>query len=869
MDGWDENYVPQVQEFPVVDVVAVEAVLRRAEPGQYIIYRANEDVKIPNNSFEAVCVSFQTEDYEPGHNLVYFNTSAFDAWAPFIGWVTIHPEPWHESDPVALLQSNMLFPSIEALCDILPELTQRLDARTGVIITDATLASANSNGGGRRDLTSTLKSAVAPPIEGVEGLAKLTGKGGGRFSYEEQPQVLGDPHKPRDWMGDREDKGLYQLLPWSGYILSTAITATASRYGGELPGLVRVLVSHNHIRSWTEELTSREMTTATPLGLLQVESQSMVLWLVITEVSGCPFLTRALGPIINNILNSRETFELDPSLNRDELPIAAGNIQAAVKAILDSLNAQVEAFPHCCAIVLYTLEQSISRQFGVMASSTVARYLFHRFILEALLAPSAVGLSDVRPTPDQLRSLSTLHQVLEKAATPEGSFSRADARERHLIPLNNLLPIARTKLSAFLQTVLSMGAPYSPMMAAAASNGGVVYMQADMDVVSAFLRNHYVEVYSAIVDMRSDRTAAELSSRLRPVLFGGANKGPNLPIGEVPPKPHPMGLTTSAYQTALPPPIGSIPNEIVALSQLEENALPPPGEASNESYGMGANAMGTGIPTTHGKLGVGIIFRKDPYGLFHVLTIAKGSPAETSGVIVKGDVLMNINGHSAVGMSLAQIKSYIVGPPGTPVKLIFERPQGSTTFRFEVCLFRGHTKGGSKQLAPSTYVKHPNEDSKVWHEMTKIFSEVEELQQRRARAEKAFHAAEQLRQEYETAAKESEARAEALRNEVDQVRLRLEKVLSEKQIIEQDIVAQKMNNSKPKGGIGMGGGAASFLSNPVLTQEKVSITAPPQPSSVSGPEGIASGTTDGSWGLGIPGLSGDSRNGQPQSCTQQ
>jgi len=53
-------------------------------------------------------------------------------------------------------------------------------------------------------------------------------------------------------------------------------------------------------------------------------------------------------------------------------------------------------------------------------------------------------------------SLSHTHththtQVLEKAATPEGSFSRADARERHLIPLNNLLPIARTKLSAFLQ----------------------------------------------------------------------------------------------------------------------------------------------------------------------------------------------------------------------------------------------------------------------------------------------------------------------------------------------------------------------------------------------------------------------------------
>ena len=84
----------------------------------------------------------------------------------------------------------------------------------------------------------------------------------------------------------------------------------------------------------------------------------------------------------------------------------------------------MEAFPHCCAIVLYTIEQSIARQFGVMASSTIARYLFHRFILEAILAPSAVGLADVRLRPDQLRALSTLHQVLDKAASPEGVFTR-------------------------------------------------------------------------------------------------------------------------------------------------------------------------------------------------------------------------------------------------------------------------------------------------------------------------------------------------------------------------------------------------------------------------------------------------------------
>jgi hypothetical protein len=39
---------------------------------------------------------------------------------------------------------------------------------------------------------------------------------------------------------------------------------------------VRLMIVHNHIRPWTEELTRREMATATPLGMLQVESQVCV-----------------------------------------------------------------------------------------------------------------------------------------------------------------------------------------------------------------------------------------------------------------------------------------------------------------------------------------------------------------------------------------------------------------------------------------------------------------------------------------------------------------------------------------------------------------------------------------------------------------
>ena len=37
----------------------------------------------------------------------------------------------------------------------------------------------------------------------------------------------------------------------------------------------------------------------------------------------------------------------------------------------------------------------------------------------------------------------------------------------------------------------------------------------------------------------------------------------------------------------MPPPLGVVPNEIVMESQLEENALPPPEEATDESLGVG------------------------------------------------------------------------------------------------------------------------------------------------------------------------------------------------------------------------------------------------------------------------------------------
>jgi hypothetical protein len=75
-----------------------------------------------------------------------------------------------------------------------------------------------------------------------------------------------------------------------------------------------------------------------------------------------------------------------------------------------------------------------------------------------------------------------------------------------------------------------------------------------MDVVKSFLRNHFVEVYSAVLDLRSDRLAAELSARLRPHLFTNAEGAPDLPVGKNPAHPHPIGFPPLSSPHPLPTP---------------------------------------------------------------------------------------------------------------------------------------------------------------------------------------------------------------------------------------------------------------------------------------------------------------------------
>lgn len=108
----------------------VKAILRDAHPGMYLVYLSCEPVDIPSDQFLGVSISFRAEGAELTHKLAFQCLATRGAWAAFCGWMTIHPAPWATNDAVGALQSKMLFPSLDEMCDALPELTERIYAPT-------------------------------------------------------------------------------------------------------------------------------------------------------------------------------------------------------------------------------------------------------------------------------------------------------------------------------------------------------------------------------------------------------------------------------------------------------------------------------------------------------------------------------------------------------------------------------------------------------------------------------------------------------------------------------------------------------------------------------------------------------------------
>ena len=90
------------------------------------------------------------------------------------------------------------------------------------------------------------------------------------------------------------------------------------------------------------------------------------------------------------------------------------------------------------------------------------------------------------------------------------------------------------------------------------------------------------------------------------------------------------------------------------------------------------------------QAGVGIFFQQDVGGFVVVKTIVKGGSAERDGNVQIGDRLLSVDDRSVAGESLHVLRSLILGPQGSVVKMKFARlGSNGGTHDFSVSLIRG------------------------------------------------------------------------------------------------------------------------------------------------------------------------------------
>ena len=90
------------------------------------------------------------------------------------------------------------------------------------------------------------------------------------------------------------------------------------------------------------------------------------------------------------------------------------------------------------------------------------------------------------------------------------------------------------------------------------------------------------------------------------------------------------------------------------------------------------------------QAGVGIFFQQDAGGFVVVKSIVKGGSAERDGTVQIGDRILSVDDRSVAGESLPVLRSLILGPQGSAVKMKFARQSSHVSAQeFSISLIRG------------------------------------------------------------------------------------------------------------------------------------------------------------------------------------
>lgn len=86
--------------------------------------------------------------------------------------------------------------------------------------------------------------------------------------------------------------------------------------------------------------------------------------------------------------------------------------------------------------------------------------------------------------------------------------------------------------------------------------------------------------------------------------------------------------------------------------------------------------------------GIGVVIRQiEETEFIEVANVLPGTPAEAAGVM-RGDIFIEVNGESVVGLTTTELAARVRGPQGTTVDIVFERDEEEVNFTIERALIR-------------------------------------------------------------------------------------------------------------------------------------------------------------------------------------
>ncbi len=135
-------------------------------------------------------------------------------------------------------------------------------------------------------------------------------------------------------------------------------------------------------------------------------------------------------------------------------------------------------------------------------------------------------------------------------------------------------------------------------------------------------------------------------------------------------------------------------------SSLQRQDVNRTGSAGNSQVGPGSvrsepsamkNSGQQQQPVLPIKLfGVGIFFATDASGGQVVRSFVPGGPAERSGQVSIGDVIVSVDNTDVYGLPLATLAKYLLGPRGSTISMGFCKPHDKTVRNAFVCAFIVH-----------------------------------------------------------------------------------------------------------------------------------------------------------------------------------